>query len=77
MVVVAGCVVVVVGFVVAVVAVDLVVLAVVFVVVARWSCCCQALCRGILLLKGFFGLLLVSLADLGSSWALLWGPLGV
>ena len=77
MVAVVGCVVVVVGFVVAVVAVVLVVLVVVVVAVARWGCCCRAFCRGALLLKGSFGLLLVSLAGLGSSWALLWVPWGI
>ena len=79
-VVVVGFVFVVVGFVVAVIAVVLVVLVVVVVAVARWGCCCcccRALRRGILLLKGSFGLLLVSLAGLGFSWALLWGPLWV
>ena len=64
--------------VVAVVAVVLVVLVVVVVAVARWGCCCccRAFCRGILLLKGCFGLLIVTLAGLGSSWALFWGPWG-
>jgi hypothetical protein len=66
-----------VGFVVAVVAVVLVVLVVVVVDVARWGYYCRALCRGSLLLKGSFRLVLVSLAGRGSSWALLWGPLGV
>ncbi len=62
-----------VGFDVPVVAVVLVVLVVVVVAVARWGscCCCRAFCLGILLLKGSFGLLLLSLAGLGSSSTLL------
>ena len=77
MVVVVGCVAVV-GFVVAVVAVVPVGLVVVVVAVARWGCCCscRVLFRGILLLKGFFGLRFVYLACLGSSLALLLGPWG-
>ena len=80
MVVVVCCVVLVVSFVVVFVFVVVVMVVVVFVVVGvvvvvvvvvgRWRCCCGAL------LRGSFGLPLVSFGGPGHPWASLWGHLG-